>query len=409
MWFDDWDNQPPEDEFTRIKRLQAAGGDDRISGLLNNPALAQAAQAIHEQSQPAAKLPAMLGLPGGDERDQMTDDMMPALGARIDSSVGVPAPGYTPSTAGMQTSPFMMTDSFMSKDPVHVLGYSGTSGSSAPSVDNFGPIQRAGIARYNLQMAGMLDDNNRQAQNHAFAMERQKAQLDAEMERTKMMLGPKNDAAQAKEEASTDRAIEALTKMPPGPLRNMILQRHGNRLTPDQIVEAQMIPAAKQTTTSAITGMLPSLIDEGTDQSALGAFLERKGITPDKLAERKRQMETPGLLRGLGMLVTGDESPVKPEQMSEKDAAEYKAINRLLGTVTKDKVAAATDLPSLIKAHMDSGQPGLAQAIKDKGYTKEQLAKEVEAARAGLSWTDSFTGDKRGKYLSLKALLDSMQ
>lgn len=128
---------------------------------------------------------------------------------------------YDPFNNGLQQSPFKVTDNYMENGPVHTLGYSSRHGISAPTVDYSGVMQRAGIDRYNMNMADLLGRQD---------MARSNANLD--LQKMMLMSEDRNNSIMEKKQRDYNLGMQ---KLMPGSRGDMIDRYERDKvLTPQE-------------------------------------------------------------------------------------------------------------------------------------------------------------------------------
>lgn len=197
--------------------------------------------------------------------------------------------------SGYQASPYGVIDSFMNRDPVHILGVNGfRTGMSSPMVDYSGPLARQNVINNNMAIDRMLGMNDQNAISNAL-----------EIAKFSMASQDRQDAIRQRAIGEFDRT---LAKTPPGPDRDaLISEAERNRtITPQAAAQERLnsllgkasISGKMDPKTGQVTDMegflrgLSTLDPNTVSRADVIKRMEGMGITPDQVYAMR---EKPGL------------------------------------------------------------------------------------------------------------------
>lgn len=210
------------------------------------------------------------------------------MGPTIDNS------GSSPAWAGnYQASPFRALDNFIPQEPQHILGYSGTGGTTTPVVDYSGPALRNQIIRQNTAIADMLSNNDRaNADSYVKNMLGMASIGNKSQQSIDRALALTSNAKVSTEAA--DAEIDNLVKqgvLEPSKGAAMKLEK---RLSVPN-AQGQLVPLLPEKGTGSLYNML-NRIPEDTPPAVAAKFLqENRGITRDQVVKRYQQLLESGM------------------------------------------------------------------------------------------------------------------
>lgn len=271
---------------------------------------------------------------------------------------------------GIQGNPYFMG---IRPQATNVLGYQGSfmGGSRGYTDDSAGQAWDQAANR-NVEIQRMLGNQAIARQSNA-----------NEMYKLGIMSNDRQAAIDAKTESDIEHDIIAISKLPPGPMRDAAMARARSRskMPMDQFVESQVGPATQNMPMNAVLSALPGLINSATDIPTLRNYLTKtKGITTGAMEGRMNEMRSRGVLGDLFSHLAGI-SQKSVSDLPQAQQAEYGLLQEMTG---RKPVA------------------------NDQRQMMQQKLVDLEAKIKNLGVLASFTGEDqelRREYLRTKQLL----